>query len=92
MISKKIFSIKRGHDGKAMKAATSQMGLCAEQMVGMLMVLRKEYAKLGEGEKAVKYERIAKGVHHSLLMENNGEFYSKEFSEWIEQSYRQICE
>lgn len=74
---------------KAMKAATSQLGLCAEQMVNMLMVLQKEYEKQGDYEKAAKYEQIAKGVLQSLAMEGNEGFYSKEFSEWIEQMLSQ---
>ena len=75
---------------KAMKAAVSQMGLCAEQMINMIKVLQEEYKKQGDNKKAEKYERIAKGVLQSfkqgcLEEQNEEKFYSDEFAEWIEQ-------
>lgn len=73
---------------KAVKAAVSQMGLCAEWMVNMLMVLRKEYAKSGECEMADKYERIARGVLECLRAENKDNFYSKDFVAWIENAQK----
>lgn len=73
---------------KALKAAKSQMGLCAEQLVNMLMVLRTEYKKLGECEKAVKYERMTKGILQGLKNEAEDNFYSKEFLKWIENTLK----
>ena len=70
---------------KASIAARSQMGLCVEWMVEMLRVLREELAKQGEYEKATKYGRIEKGVLEILRAEDKDNFYSKEFSDWIEQ-------
>lgn len=70
---------------KAMKAARSQLRLCTEQMVNMLKILRNEYQKIGENDKAKKYERIAKGVLHCIKEEDDGEFFSREFSGWIEE-------
>lgn len=75
---------------KALKAALSQFGLCAEQMIAMLQVLCGECAKQGNTEAAESYERIAKGVLASLAAENKGDFYSKGFAEWIEEKRKEI--
>lgn len=75
---------------KAIKAARSQFGLCAEQMITMLVILQKEFVKQGNNEASSKYKRIAKEVLESLETENKDNFYSKEFSEWIEQSRKII--
>ena len=52
---------------KALKAARSHMGLCAEQMINMLFILRDGHKEKGQDEEATKYEAIAKGVLMSFM-------------------------
>ena len=71
---------------KALKAARSHMGLCAEQMINMLFVLRDGYKEKGQNEEAGKYEAIAKGVLQSFLKEKEENFLSQEFYAWVEET------
>lgn len=71
---------------KALKAARSHMGLCAEQMVNMLFILRDGYKEKGKNAEAAKYERIAKGILLNFQNEEEENFLSKEFYDWIDET------
>lgn len=69
---------------KALKAARSHMGLCAEQMVNMLLILRDGHKEKGQNEEAAKYEAITKGILQSFLEEKAENFLTHEFYDWVE--------
>jgi len=71
---------------KALKAARSHMGLCTEQMVNMLFILRDGYKEKGQNEEAARYEAIAKGVLQSFLEVKEKNFLTDEFYTWVEET------
>lgn len=75
---------------KALKAARSHMGLCAEQMVNMLLILRDGYKEKGQNEEAMKYEAITKGILQSFLEEKAENFLTHEFYDWVEGSLSEL--
>ena len=75
---------------KALKAARSHMGLCAEQMVNMLLILRDGYKEKGQNKEVVKYEAIAKGILLSFKNEEEENFLSKEFYDWINETLKDL--
>ena len=75
---------------KAVKAARSQLSLCVEQIINMLLVLRKECQKMDQSERAKKYERIKKEILESFTKEDEEEFFSQEFSDWIEVMLKEV--
>ena len=75
---------------KALKAARSHMGLCAEQMVNMLLILRDGCKEKGLNEEAGKYEAIAKGVLQSFLKEKEENFLTQELYDWVDETLENL--
>ena len=75
---------------KALNAARSHMGLCAEQMVNMLLILRDGHKEKGRNEEAAKYEAIAKGVLLSFLEVKEENFLTQEFYDWVEENLKKL--
>lgn len=64
---------------QSLKAARNHMGLCFDQMINMLLIMRDRLREKGSDAEANKYENIAKGVLEVFCKEEGEEFRTSNF-------------
>lgn len=75
---------------KSLDAAGRHMGLCLEQLVDMLLIMRDRLREKGRDAEADKYERIAKGVLTVFCREGGERFENSGFYRWAREKLEEL--
>lgn len=75
----------------SLNAARRHMGLCFEQMLAMLFVMRDRFRSKNEETEAQRYERIANGVIEAFRKEGRGDLWDESLERWINEYLEQLA-
>ena len=67
----------------SLDAAKRHLGLCFEQMLAMLFVMRDRYKEKDEEDEAQRYERIAHNVIEAFRKEGRDDMWDESLERWI---------
>ncbi len=68
----------------SLDAAKRHMGLCYDQMLAMLFVMRERYKRKNEDDEAQRCERIANGVIEAFRKEGRDDMWNESLERWLQ--------